>query len=128
MHRLLIATVVAVLSTGTLAMPTEAATYTYHQDGWHVFASNQLSGSATLIDPTPGRTYVWVAVQKKAGGEKCRARVSFTRGGQTSSRVFEKYTTTSWRSGVWTLAGPRDSTIGVRVTTNGRCMVGAGVK
>ena len=128
MHRFLIATVVAVLGAGTLAMPTTAATRTYHDDGWHVFTSDQRSAFTTLSDRTPGKTYVWVAVQKKAGAEKCRAKVSFTRGNRTSSRVFEKYSRTEWQSGVWTLPGPRDSTIGVRITTNGRCVVGTGVK
>lgn len=128
MHRFLIATVVAVLGAGTLALPTTAATYTYHDEGWHVVSTNQDSTFTTLIDRTPGKTYVWVAVQKKAGAAKCRAKVSFTRGNRTSSRVFEKYSRTEWQSGVWTLSGPRDSTIGVRITTNGRCTVGAGVK
>jgi hypothetical protein len=127
-HRFLTAAVVVVLGIGTLAMPTMAATHTYHAEGWHVFSSDQRSALTTLIDRTPGKTYVWVAVQKKAGAEKCRAKVSFTRGGRTSSRVFEKYSRTEWQSGVWTLAGSRDSTIGVQITTNGRCIVGAGVK
>jgi hypothetical protein len=126
-QRFTIAAVAAVLTIGTLALPTAAATSRFWDDGWHVFMSNQRSASSTLTDRTPGKTYVWVAVQKKAG-EKCRARVSFTRGGQTQSRVFEKYTRTQWRSGVWVLAGPRDCSIGVRITTNGRCIVATGVK
>lgn len=129
MQKLAIAMVVAVITIGTLALPTAAATSTYWDDGWHVFMSNQRRASARLVDRTPGKTYVWVAVQKKAGAYgKCRARVSFTRGGETQSRVFEKYTRTEWRSGVWVLAGPRDGSIGVRITTNGRCVVAAAVK
>lgn len=127
MQKFTTALVAAVITLGTVAVPTEAATSRYWEDGWHVFTSNQLSASTSLVDRTPGKTYVWVAVQKKAG-ENCRARVSFTRGGQTSSRVFEKYTRNQWRSGVWTLDGPRDSTIGVLITTNGNCLMGAGVK
>lgn len=129
MHRLLIATVVAILAAGTLAMPTEAATRKDRVDGWHVFASNQFSASTTLIDRSPARTFVWVAIQKKPGPQMCRANVAFTRGHRTSSRSFKKqYTRTGWRSGVWTLAGRRDRTIGVRITTNGRCIVAAGVR
>jgi len=128
MYRFIIAVAVTLLAVGTTTIPTAAATRTYHDQGWHIFASNQLSASNTLIDGTPAKTYVWVAVQKKAGPQKCRARVSFTRGGITQSRVFEKYSRTVWRSGVWVLSGARDRTIGVRITTNGRCIVGAGVQ
>jgi hypothetical protein len=128
MYRFLTATVVAVLTAGTLAMPTEAATRRYHDDGWHVFFSNQLSASSTLIDRTPGRTYVWVAITKKPGSPHCRTRVTFTKGNLPQSRSFEKYTVDGWRSGIWRLAGPRDSTIGVRITTNGRCIVYVGVR
>ena len=128
MHKVLIAALVAVITSGAFAVPTEAATNKYWDSGWHVFAMNQVRASTTLIDRTPGQTYVWVAIQKKPGAVKCRAKVSFTRGNRTSSRVFEKYSRTQWRSGVWTLGGSRDRTIGVRITTNGRCTVGVGVK
>jgi hypothetical protein len=128
MRRFFITVVVTSLALGTIALPTAAATHKYHEQGWHILASNQMSASTTLIDRSPGETSVFVAVQKKAGPEKCRTKVSFTRGGLTQSRVFEKYSRTEWRSGVWALSGPDDSTIGVRITTNGRCIVGAGVR
>jgi hypothetical protein len=131
MHKLLIAVVAAVVLIGAVAMPTEAATSKYRSNGWHVFYSNQKAASTTLIDRTPAKAYVYVALQKKAGARKCRARVTFIRNGIAVSRVFEKYSRTRTRAGQWYIGGAagrgKDRRIGVRITTNGRCKVVAAV-
>lgn len=131
MYKSLIAAVAAVMLIGAFAMPTEAATSQYRSNGWHVFYSDQRAASTTLTDRTPAKAYVYVALQKKAGAQKCRARVTFIRNGIAVSRVFEKYSRTRSRAGQWYIGGAagrgKDRTIGVRVTTNGRCKVVAAV-
>lgn len=128
MHKPLIAALAAVVLLGAFAMPTEAATNRYRSDGWHVFTTNQRTASTTLIDRTPDRAKVIVALQKKAGPKKCRARVVINRAGHRYWGVFEKYSRTRTRAGYYVFKPGRDRTVGVTISTNGRCIVMVAVK
>ena len=126
-----IAVVVAlVFAIGALAAPADAAVSKYRSNGWHVVKMNQRTATVTLIDRTPWKTHVWIAWQKKAGPTKCRAKVTFSKGQASGSRVFEKYGRNRSKSGIWYLnfGGRTDKTITTRITTNGRCIIWAAVK
>jgi hypothetical protein len=124
----MLAALAAVFTIGAFAMPTEAATSKYRSDGWHIFMMNQRSASTVLIDRTPRRAKVVIMLQKKAGPTKCRARVTIDRAGRRYSGVFEKYSRTRTRAGAYLLTPGRDRTIGVNISTNGRCVVLVAVK
>ena len=130
MHRSLIAAVAAVLAITTISLPTEARVSTFRDSGWHFMVMNQYSASRTLIDRTPAVTYVTIFLQKKAGPGHCRATVSVTKNGRTWKWAnLQKWTRAYTRYGVWRLSpNTTDSTVAVRVSTNGRCVVGVGVK
>jgi hypothetical protein len=128
MHKPLIAILAAVVLLGAFAMPTEAATNKFRSDGWHIFEMNQRSASTTLIDRTPDQAKVVIYLQKKAGPTKCRARVVINRAGHRYYGVFEKYSRTQARAGYYVLKPGRDRTVGVSISTNGRCIVAVAVK
>lgn len=127
----LIALVTAVaFAIGAPATPAEASVTTYRSNGWHVVKMNQRNATVVLRDRTPRKTYVWIAWQKKVGPTKCRAKVTFTKGRASGSRVFEKYTRNRQKSGTWWLnfGGRKDKTITTKIMTNGRCIIWAAVK
>ncbi len=130
MHKFLIAAVGAVLAVTTLSLPTDARVSTFRDSGWHMMVTNQYSASRTLIDRTPRVTSVVILLQKKAGPTNCRATVRVTKNGKTWVwRNLQKWARTYSRYGVWTLRPDTyDRTVNVKVTTNGRCIVGVGVK
>jgi hypothetical protein len=126
----IVVVIALVFAIGALAAPADAAVTKYRSDGWHIVKMNQRTATVTLRDRTPRKTYVWVAWQKKAGPTKCRARVTFNKGGVNQSRVFEKWTRQRSKSGIWYLGygGRKDKTIRTTIRTNGRCIIWAGVK
>lgn len=130
MIKLMAVVIGLVFAIGALAAPADAAVSKYRSNGWHVVKMNQRTTTVTLVDRTPWKTYVWIAWQKKPGPTKCRARVTFSKGGASGSRVFEKYGRERSKSGVWYLnfGGRRDKTITTKITTNGRCIIWAAVK
>ena len=128
MSKFMVAALAAVLTIGAFAMPTEAATNKYRSDGWHIFTMNQRTASTVLKDRSPDRAKVVIALQKKAGAEKCRARVTIDRAGRRYTGVFEKYSRTRTRAGYYLLKPGRDKTIGVNISTNGRCIVMVAIK
>ena len=130
MLKLIAVVVTTVFAIGALATPADAAVTKYRSNGWHVVKMNQRQTTVTLKDRTPYKTNVWIAWAKKPGATKCRAKVTFRKGGVAGSRVFEKYSRTRSKSGVWYLnyGGRKDRTITTTITTNGRCVVWAAVK
>ena len=130
MFRLIAIVVAVTFAVGALATPAEAKVTTYRSNGWHVMKSNQKDATVTLRDRTPYKTWVWIAWTKKPGPTKCRARVTFEKNGARCWGVFEKYSRTKTKTGVWYLArgGHTDKTIRTRITTNGHCVVWAAVK
>jgi hypothetical protein len=130
MLKLIAAVVAAVFAVGALATPADAAVTRYRSNGWHVVKMNQRQATVTLVDRTPAKTYVWIAWAKKPGPTKCRAKVTFRKGGVAASRVFEKYSRTRSKTGTFYLnyGGRTDKTIQTTITTNGRCIIWAAVK
>ena len=126
-----IAVVVAVVfAIGALAAPADAAVSKYRSNGWHVVKTNQRVATVTLSDRTPAKTYVWVAWEKKPGPTKCRAKVTFSKGGDSARRVFERYGRNRSKTGVWYLnfGGRMDKPIRTTIRTNARCIIWAAVK
>ena len=103
MLKLMAAVVALVFAIGATAAPADAAVSKYRSNGWHVVKMNQRTATVTLIDRTPRKTYVWVAWQKKPGPTKCRAKETFTKGGSSAWKIFEKYTRNRTKSGIWLL-------------------------
>ena len=130
MHKFLLAAVAAVLATATLSLPMEARVDTLRDNGWHFMVTNQYNASRTLIDRTPRVTSVAIFLQKKAGWGHCRATVTVTKNGKTWKwRNLQKWARTYTRAGAWKLTpSTYDRTVKVKVSTNGRCVVGVGVK
>lgn len=128
----LIATFIAaaVLATsGILVNASGADAYT--RKSQTVVVTSNRSWSGTLIDRTPARTGIIVALQKKAGPTKCRVnRIIVRRAGRVYYLgPFEKWARTYDRLGGWWLrSNRRDRTIGVTIRTNGRCIVGVATR
>ena len=120
----------AVLATsGILVNASDADAYTRKSQSIVVTSNRTWSG--TLVDRTPARTGIIVALQKKPGQTKCRVnRIIVRRAGATYLLgPFEKWARTYDRFGGWWLrSNRRDRTIGVTIRTNGRCIVGVATK
>lgn len=130
MHKFLLAAAAAVLAISSLSLPTEARVETFRDSGWHFMVTNQYNASRTLIDRTPRVTSVAVYLQKKAGPRHCRASVVVYKNGKVWKwKNLQKWSRTYSRAGVWKLKPfTYDRTVKVKVNTNGRCIVGVGVK
>jgi hypothetical protein len=115
----------------TSALP--AAAYTQKYNGGSFAITTNRTATFTLRDRTPRAGVAQVFLQKKAGPRKCRVnKVIFNRAGQQYYvGPFEKWARTRSRAGAWAFPNNyrrRDATIQVTVRTNGRCIVGVGVK
>lgn len=130
MKPFLLAMLGAVLAAGALALPADARVDTFRDSGWHFMMTNQYNASRTLIDRTPGATTVAIFLQKKAGPRHCRATVTVTKNGRVWKwRNLQKWARTYSRYGVWRLRPDTyDRTVGVKVNTNGRCIVGVAIR
>jgi hypothetical protein len=130
MLKLIAVVVTTVFAIGALATPADAAVTKYRSNGWHVVKMNQRTTTVTLRDRTPYRTNVWVAAEKKPGPTKCRAKVTFRKGGASASIVLERYGRIRSKSAIGhlTVGGRTDKTIRTTITTNGRCVIWAAVK
>jgi hypothetical protein len=130
MSRLIAVLVAVTFAVGAMALPADAAVNTYRADGWHVVKMNQKQATVTLRDRTPAKTWVRFTWTKKPGPTKCRAKVTFVKGGVRAWAVLEKYSrakTSRW-TGWLTRGGRTDKTIKTTITTNGRCIIWAAVK
>ena len=130
MHKFLLATLATTLALATFSLPTEARVDTFRDNGWHVMMTNQYSASRTLIDRTPRVTNVAIFLQKKAGPTNCRATVRVYKNGKVWVwRNLQKWARTYTRYGVWQVKpNTYDRTVRVKVSTNGRCVVGVAIK
>jgi len=116
----LLASAMAFASVGISAQPAEAGWV----DGWFTFGGRATTMTRTFRDGSPARTPIILALQKKAGGQKCRARVIIKSGGYVAkSPYLYKYTrnrTNAYSSVVnWPNRVKRTT---VTVKTNGRCI------
>lgn len=116
---MLLAGLLASASIGLTAASAEAAWV----DGWYTFAGNSTQ-TRSFSDPTPAKTSLALMLQKKAGGQVCRATVTVTSGGAIwRSRPVYKYTRTETRGYAGVIAWPSSvSTKTVTVRTNGYCL------
>jgi len=130
MHRYLLAAIASILAISALSMPADARVSTTRSGAWHIMVSDQARATRTLIDRTPLVTYVAIFLQKKAGPTSCRATVTVTKSGHTWKwRNLQKWTRNYAKYGVWKVSpSVRDRTVVVRANTNGRCIVGVGVR
>lgn len=130
MHRLIIVALVVAVAITALAVPASAYVHTGRSNGWSLMATNQRHATRTLIDPSPRSTYVGIFLQKKPGPTHCRASVTVRKNGSVWRwRNLQKWSRTYNRVGVWHLnPNMTDRTVSVTVNTNGRCLVGVGVK
>ncbi len=120
----------AVLATSVILLSAADADAYTRKSNTLVVTSNR-TWSGTLIDRTPARTGIIVALQKKAGPTKCRVnRIIVRRAGLTYHLgPFEKWARTYNRVGGWWLrSNRRDRTIGITIRTNGRCVVGVATR
>jgi hypothetical protein len=115
----LLAGVLALTSVGLAAAPTEAGWV----DGWYTFAGTATQ-TRSFVDRTPAKTSLIVVLQKKAGGQVCRATVTVTSGGSVwRSQPIYKYTRTETRGYVGAIAWPNTvATKTMTVRTNGYCL------
>jgi hypothetical protein len=130
MHKLITAALLAAFAITALAIPASAYVHSGRENGWALMVTNQYRATRTLVDRTPGSTIVGVHLQKKPGPTHCRASVTVRKNGRVWKwRNLQKWARTYSRVGVWRLnPNTRDRTVSVTVTTNGRCVVGVGIK
>ena len=127
--RLLIASLIAASLVNAASAPADSLVRKV-EGGSAVVTTNRVTRTV-LKDRTPARGKVIVMLQKKPGRTKCRLNsVTFERAGRTY-RIgpYEKWARTYTRAGTWSFPGTRrDRTIGVTIRTNGRCVVGVGIR
>ena len=100
----LLAGALAIASVGATVQSAEAG----WQDGWYMFTGKTASKTRTFYERTPARTKLVVALQKKAGAQKCRARVIVKKGGYVwRSQYLYKYSRTKSNAFVYVAAFER---------------------
>ncbi len=122
----LLASALSVASVGATVQPAAAG----WEDGWFSFPGSTSSKSRTFYERSPGATTVVLAIQKKAGRERCRAQVIVKKGGYVwKSRYIYKYTRTQARGYYGTISWPnRVTRTTVTVKTNGHCIYKVGAR
>ena len=122
----LLASAMAFASVGIGAQPAEAAWV----DGWFTFGGRATTMTRTFRDGSPAHTPVVLYLQKKAGGQKCRAQVIVKSGGYVwKSRYVYKYTRNRTNAYSALINWPnRVKRTTVTVKTNGRCIYRVYVK
>lgn len=123
---MLLAGALTIASVGAFVQPAEAG----WQDGWYIFTGTTASKTRTFYERTPARTKLVVALQKKAGAQKCRAQVIVKKGGRIwRSQYLYKYSRTKSNAYYGVINWPntvRRTTVTVK--TNGRCIYGVAAR
>jgi hypothetical protein len=116
----LLASALAIATVGVTVQPAEAG----WQDGWYMFSGKTATKTRTFYERTPAKTKLVVALQKKAGAQKCRAQVIVKKGGRVwRSQYLYKYSRTRTNAYYGVIYWPNSyKRTTVTVKTNGRCI------